>query len=91
MVNAYPVDNEGACDQEEARRQLLQKDGTLALEAARQQDHHCAWGDADTQLSGLGGSSPPQRLLDVICGVEARCLQPARVASISRRDKRQPA
>ena len=90
-MSAYPIDNKGACDQEEPRWQLLQEDGALALKAARQQNHHCAWGDAGTQLGGLGSSSPPQRLLDVICGVEFGCLPPARVVSIGRHDKRQSA
>lgn len=90
-MEAHPIDHEGSCDQEEPRRQLLEKDGALALEAARQQDHHCAWGDAGTQLGGLGSSSPPQRLLDVICGVEFGCLQSPTVISIGRHDKRQSA
>ena len=70
----HPVDNKGPCDEEESRLELLQEDGALALETACQEDDHGSRGEAGAQLGRLGGSSPPQRLLHVICWVESGSL-----------------
>lgn len=65
----HPVHLKRSSDQQQAGRQLPQEDDTPALEAASQQDQHCAWGDAAAKLGRLSCAAPPERFLHIICWV----------------------
>lgn len=62
-------------DEQKARSELLEADHALAFEAASEQDHHGAGGDAAAELGCLVATlARRDGFLDIIRGVPARLL-----------------
>lgn len=69
------VDRKGPRDEQQARGQVLDDDGALALEASGEQDDDAARGDGGALLGRGGDGAAGEGLGGVLGGVEARGLE----------------